>query len=89
MMANRVRPGTETLRKKSGILNPLSRMELGSAETIKASGSYHRINRPDTRLHPTLSPTRQKVLATREPSTQDIAAPGSISETILMAARLG
>jgi hypothetical protein len=39
MMANRVRPGTETLRKKSGILNPLSRMELGSAETIKASGS--------------------------------------------------
>ena len=72
MMANRVRPGTETLRYMSGILNPLSRMELGSAETIKASGGQHRTNRPDTRLLLTKPSQRQKVLAMQEPSTQDI-----------------
>ena len=32
----------------------------------------HRINRPDTRLYPTQSLHRQIILATREPSTQDI-----------------
>ncbi len=30
-----------------------------SAETIKASGHNHRINRPDTRLHPTTTPPLQ------------------------------
>ena len=72
MMANRVRPGIETLRRMSGISNPQSRMELGSAETIKASGLQDRSNRPDTRLLLTTPPEPQKVLAMQEPSTQDI-----------------
>ena len=72
MMAKRVRPGIETLRRMSGISNPQSRMELGSAEPIKASGFTRRINRPDTRLLLTTTPEPQKVLAMQEPSTQDI-----------------
>jgi len=43
-----------------------------SADTIKASGSTHRIDRPDTRLHPTKPPSHNISLAIREPSTQDI-----------------
>ena len=72
MMANRVRPGIETLRRMSGTSSPQSRMELVSAEPIKASGRIRRINRPDTRLLLTTTPEPQKVLAMQEPSTQDI-----------------
>ena len=72
MMANRVRPGIETLRNRSGISSPLSRMELVSAEPIKASGMTRRINRPDTRLLLITSPQTQKVLEKQEPSTQDL-----------------
>ena len=77
MMANRVRPGIETLRQMSGTLSPRSRMELVSAEPIKASGHVNRINRPDTRLLLTTPPEPQKVLAMQEPSTQDILRCGS------------
>jgi hypothetical protein len=72
MMANRVRPGIETLRQMSGTSSPQSRMERVSAEPIKASGMTRRINRPDTRLLLTTSPQTQKVLEKQEPSTQDI-----------------
>ncbi|MEM6482349.1 MAG: hypothetical protein AAF681_10920, partial [Pseudomonadota bacterium] len=43
------------------------------AETIRASGLVHRVNRPDTR--PLLKPrtSHQKCLAMQEPSTQDKA----------------
>jgi len=72
MMANRVRPGIETLRQMSGTSSPESRMELVSAEPIKASGIARRTNRPDTRLLLTTPPKTQKVLEKQEPSTQDI-----------------
>lgn len=43
------------------------------AETIRASGNYPAINRPDTRPYQTKAcRKRQKALATQEPSTQDI-----------------
>lgn len=42
------------------------------ADTIRASGHKKgRINRPDTRLHPTKRQNIKSSLATREPSTQD------------------
>jgi len=47
------------------------------ADTIRASGREKgRINRPDTRLHPTKRQKIKSSLATREPSTQDISGCG-------------
>src|SRR5579872_2178511 len=44
------------------------------ADTIRASGREKgRINRPDTRLHPTSRQNIKSSLATREPSTQDMS----------------
>jgi len=84
MMANRVRPGIETLRQMSGTSSPESRMELVSAEPIKASGIARRTNRPDTRLLLTTPPKTQKVLEKQEPSTQDIGCGKTVSASRLL-----
>src|SRR5437762_2575815 len=52
---------------------PAKQSGTGFADTIRASGREKgRINRPDTRLHPTKRQSIKSPLATREPSTQDI-----------------
>ena len=67
-----VRPGIGKTRFMSRASQPAKQSGTRSTETIKASGHMHRINRPDTRLYPTKRPALQKVLASREPSTQDV-----------------
>jgi hypothetical protein len=70
-----VRPGIGTTRLESRTQQSAKQTGTRSADTIKASGhgtastgrtqdctrprSWHRINRPDTRLHPTISPHQQ------------------------------
>ena len=67
-----VRPGMGTTRVVSRARQSATEIGTRSAETIRASGPKHRVNRPDTRRYLNQSPCRQKILATREPSTQDI-----------------
>ncbi len=54
-----VRPGIGTPRITSRTNHSAKQNGTQSAETIKASGHVHRANRPDTRLHPTTTPTLQ------------------------------
>ncbi len=54
-----VRPGIGTTRRMSGTKQSAQQNGTQSAETIKASGHVRRANRPDTRLHPTTTPTLQ------------------------------
>ena len=52
-----VRPGIGTPRPMSRTNQSAQQNGTRSAESIKASGHNHRINRPDTRLHPTTTST--------------------------------
>jgi hypothetical protein len=61
-MANRSGPGVGTPRRMSRTQESEKQNGTQSAETIKASGHVHRINRPDTRLHPTKAPNQPKSL---------------------------
>ncbi len=54
-----VRPGIGTPRPMSRTNQSAQQNGTRSAESIKASGHVHRANRPDTRLHPTTTPTLQ------------------------------
>lgn len=71
MMANRVRPGTETTRLMSRT-SIVRKAEWDSIRGIHHGQQRSRCNnRPDTRLYLTSERTKlQKVLATQEPSTQ-------------------
>src|SRR5258705_13120834 len=67
------RPGSGTPRLMSKASKPAKQSGTRFADTIRASGREKgRINRPDTRLHPTKRQNIKSPLATREPSTQDI-----------------
>ena len=74
MMANRVRPGIETTRLMSRTWN-VRKPEWDLIRGNHQGQQQQRcINRPDTRLYLTADrfKSSKKVLATQEPSTQDI-----------------
>src|SRR3982750_1117829 len=78
-----VRPGARTPRLMS------KAFEACKAEWDQVRGHHQgqrsregRINRPDTRLHPTSRQNIKSSLATREPSTQDTSSWASASEQI-------
>ena len=72
-----VRPGAGIPRRMSRLSKPAKQSGTRFADTIRASGHEKgRINRPDTRLHPTSRQNIKSSLATREPSTQDISGSG-------------
>jgi len=84
MMANRSGRGLGKPDECLGHKKSVKQRGTQSTETIRcpagnacsaereASGQFNRINRPDTRLYPTKGDQIKKVLANREPSTQDI-----------------
>lgn len=72
MMANRSGRGLGKPDECLGHKKSVKQRGTQSTETIKASGQFNRINRPDTRLYPTKGDQIKKVLANREPSTHDI-----------------
>src|SRR4051794_36070910 len=68
-------PGQPALMSRQS--KPAKQSGTQLADTIRASGREKgRINRPDTRLHPTSRQNIKSSLATREPSTQDISSAG-------------
>ena len=72
MMANRSGRGLGKPDECLGHKKSVKQKGTQSTETIKASGQSNRINRPDTRLYPTKGYQIKKILANREPSTQDV-----------------
>jgi hypothetical protein len=54
-----VRLGMRTTRQMSRASQPDKQNGTLSVHTIRASGHVHRSNRPNTRLHPTITPDHQ------------------------------